>query len=293
MEFPAQDCLSVFCEYMEVKAEELGLSNNTLFRDPCGIDNVSTTRDMLRCLIRGNECEALRAVWGTPHYTVALGGKHPREWALHSTVLEDAASPLLTEHYEVIGGKTGQLTRYNMNNLSVIVRMPDSDVLLACTIMGADEGTDKPRNRYQAAREALDAAVAKYRNRSMDNTKAEVCAQSAIVCVVPPLAGSEYHATLDILYEKNAGEQLRPASMTKMLTAAIVAEQVDDLDGVLTIRQDVLDAIQPSGFYVGDLKAGDTLTVREALYAMMLPSSNAAAFTLGAHVGNLLLNDCL
>lgn len=290
-QFPAQDCLSVFCEYMEVKAEELGLSNNTLFRDPCGIDNVSTARDMLRCLIRGNECAALRAIWGLHCHTLHVSGAAPREWELISTVLEDSAARLLTDHYEILGGKTGRLTHYNTHNLSVIARIPDSDELLACTVMGADEATDKPRNRYQAAREALDAAVAKYRDRSADTSKAEVCAKSAVVCVVPPLTGSEYHPTLDILYEKSAGEQLRPASMTKMLTAVIVAEQVPDLDEALTVRQDVLDAIQPHGFYVGDLQAGDTLTVRDALHAMMLPSSNAAAFSLAAHVGNLLLND--
>ena len=281
--FPAQDCLSVFCEYMEVKAEELGLSNNTLFRDPCGINNVSTARDMVRCLIRANECEALRHVWNKPAHTVSLGGTDPRELPLVSTVYDDPTGAL-TEAYEILGGKTGTLTDYRAFNLSVIVRPHGSDLTLACTVMGADTKNGEGSDRFVAARQALDAAVSGKRD-------ADVCAKSAIVCKVPPLGGSEYHPTLEILYEKNSGEQLRPASMTKLLTSAIVIEQVADLDTRITVPQDALDAIQPSGFYIGDLKAGDTLTVRDALHALMLPSSNAAAFVLGAYVGNLLLND--
>ena len=64
--FPATDCVSVFCEYMEVKSEQLGLSNNTLFNDPCGINNYSTARDMARCLIRGNESKILKEIWSCP-----------------------------------------------------------------------------------------------------------------------------------------------------------------------------------------------------------------------------------
>lgn len=284
--FSVQDCLSVFCEYMEVKAEQLGLSNNTLFVDPCGIANYSTARDMLRCLLRGNECAPLRDVWSRSEYTVALAGEGERQLPLSSTVLADKSSHILTDAFEVLGGKTGTLTKYSAYNLSVIVRVPEIDALLACTVLYAEESNCQPRNRFLAAKQAITAAVAKYKDRTLDVSKTEVCAQSAIVCVVPPCcSGDEYHATLDVLFEKNASVRLRPASMSKMLTAVIVTEQLSDLDEIITVSQDVLDAI-PDGFYGEDLKAGDNITVRDALHAMMLPSSNAAAYVLANHVGH-------
>ncbi|MBO5670394.1 MAG: hypothetical protein J6S41_02490, partial [Clostridia bacterium] len=182
--FSAQDRLSVFCEYMEVKAEQLGLSNNTMFHDPCGIDNMSAPLDMVRCLIRGYECDTLRPVWGTAEYVAKIGGAAARELPLTSTVLASESSHILTDAYEVIGGKTGTLTKYGAYNLSCVVRIPDSDDLLACTVMYAEQKNDEPRNRFLAAKQALDAAVAKYRDRSADVSKADVCADGVVVCLV-------------------------------------------------------------------------------------------------------------
>lgn len=289
--FPVGDCLSVFCEYMEVKAEQLGLSNNTLFRDPCGIENVSTARDMMRCLIRGYECEMLCTTWGCASHTMRIEGPNAREEQLTSTVLADADSSILTDAYEVLGGKTGTLTEYKAYNLSVVVALPDSEDKLACTVLYAQQPNGEPHNRFLAAKQALDAAVAKYRDRSVDTTAAEVCAESAIVCVIPPRCeAEEYHAQLDVLYEKNAGEQKRPASMTKMLTAVIAAEYLPDGEERLIVRKDVLDSFS-SGFYAGDFKAGDVVSVSDLLHAMMLSSDNAAAFVLAAEVGERILND--
>ena len=289
--FSVNDCLSVFCEYMEVKAENLGLSNNTLFRDPCGVENESTPMDMLRCLIRGYECERLRGVWGAAEHVAHIEGPNAREQQLVSRVVADVDSSVLTDAYRVLGGKTGSLTRYGAFNISVIVEIPDSDDKLACTVMYADGKNGQPRNRFLVAKQALDAAMVKYRDRSADVSGAEVCAQSAVVCVVPPrCAADEYHGSLDILFQKNAGKQLRPASMTKMLTSVIVDEFVDDWDETITLTQEVVNAI-PKGFYTEDILVGDRLTVHDAMYAMMLPSSNAAAYALANHVGHKILND--
>ncbi|MBP3435670.1 MAG: hypothetical protein J6K62_05010 [Clostridia bacterium] len=289
--FSVQDCLSVFVEYMEVKAEQLGLSNNTLFRDPCGIANYSTARDMVRCLIRGYECAPLRGAWSQPEYTVTLEGQIKRTLPLRSTVLADKCSHILTDAFEVLGGKTGTLTNYGAYNLSVIVKVPEIDELLACTVMYADEDNCRPNNRFLAAKQAITAAIAKYLDRELDTSKTEVCAQSAIVCVVPPRCSvDEYHAELDVLFEKNASERKCPASMTKMLTAVIALEYLTDPEEKICVQQAVLDAI-PNGFCGDELKAGDMITVKDALHAMMLPSSNAAAYVLANHVGHRIFTD--
>ena len=272
--FSAQDCLSVFCEYMEVKAEQLGLSNNTLFKDPCGTESQSTARDMVRCLIRANECAPLKEIWGQTLFA------------------DEDSSRVLTDAFEVLGGKTGTLTECGAYNLSVIAKIPNSDDLLACTVMYADEKNGLPNNRFLAAKQAIQAAIAKYEDRSLDVSKTEVCAHSAIVCIVPPLCSAdEYHAELDVLFEKNASDRKRTASMTTMLTAVISLEYLTDLQEKLCVQQSVLDAI-PDEVHKGDLKAGDIITVKDALCAMMLSSDNAATYVLANHVGHTIFCDC-
>ncbi len=289
--FPVEDCLNVFCEFMEVKAEQLGLSNNTYFKDPCGIDNVSTATDMVRCLIRGYECESLRSVWNKTEHTVKISGKETRDLPLVSTVFADPQSHILTDEFEVLGGKTGTLTKYSAFNLSVIAKIPDSDELMACTVIAADEANEGACNRFAAARDAMRIAVKKYHDRAYDTSADDVCAKHVTVCVVPPcVEADEYHAKLDVLYSKSAGEQAKPASMTKMITSVIAFEFLDDLDEVVTVQKDMIDLI-PAGFYGEDIKAGDTVTVRDLLHALMLPSSNAAAFILAVHTGHKILSD--
>jgi len=291
--FPAEDCLQVFCEYMEVKAEDLGLSNNTFFQDPCGIQNKSTAKDMLRCLLRANESAALRKIWSKKEYTVTIEGKNARELPLYSTVLADADSHILTDHYTVLGGKTGTLEKHGAYNLSVIVKIPESDDLLACTVMYAKTPNGSEHNRFKAAKEVLDAAVVKYKDRGANVANVPVCAESAICCVVPPLCqNGEYHAKLEVLFEKDIAAIKMPASMTKMLTAVIALEYFPDTDEKITVEKAYLDVV-PEPFNAGDFKAGDVVCVGDLLHAMMLPSSNAAAYILACCAGNKIFSEAL
>ncbi len=77
-----------------------------------------------------------------------------------------------------------------------------------------------------------------------------------------------------ILYEKKADSVREPASLTKILTALIVLENMD-LDEEVTIRED----IEIEGSIIG-LVPGEKLTVEELLYGMMLESGNDAAEAL-------------
>lgn len=86
------------------------------------------------------------------------------------------------------------------------------------------------------------------------------------------------------LYEHNTGHRIFPASTTKMMTALCAVEAVDDLDAtVVTVRQEVLDQV-PSGSSRAGLREGEEFTVRQLLYAMMLPSGGDAALALADFV---------
>lgn len=85
-----------------------------------------------------------------------------------------------------------------------------------------------------------------------------------------------------VLYAKNVHEKLNPASITKILTA-LCAIKYGNLDDVLTASENVY--INESGAVKLGLKAGDTMTMEQALHALILKSANDVAIMIAEHVG--------
>jgi len=82
-----------------------------------------------------------------------------------------------------------------------------------------------------------------------------------------------------ILYSKNMHERLPEASTTKTMTALVVLQRVSVTD-VVTATADDLVGESSMG-----LVAGETQTVGDMLYGLMLPSGNDAAMALARYVG--------
>jgi len=81
------------------------------------------------------------------------------------------------------------------------------------------------------------------------------------------------------LWERDA-DAVRPiASITKVMTALVVLDQVDPAETVTVSAQAA--AVRESGV---DLVAGQRLTVQQLLEAMLVPSANDAAYALAEHV---------
>jgi D-alanyl-D-alanine carboxypeptidase len=91
-------------------------------------------------------------------------------------------------------------------------------------------------------------------------------------------------ATGRTVYEWNAGRRLAPASTTKMMTALVVLERAG-LQEKVKVREEVLRPLRGTDSSVMGLVAGDTLTVEDLLYGLMVPSGNDAALVLADYVG--------
>ena len=76
-----------------------------------------------------------------------------------------------------------------------------------------------------------------------------------------------------VLYGKNIHEHYYPASITKILTALIVVENCN-LDDVVTFSKNAVYNVEAGSSSAG-LDVGDTLTVRDCLYAMLRPPGSA------------------
>lgn len=90
-----------------------------------------------------------------------------------------------------------------------------------------------------------------------------------------------------VYFEKNADEQMGPASTTKLMTA-LVALELCDPDTTVTIPPEAV-GIEGSSIY---LVVGERLTVRELLYALLLSSANDAATALAITTSGSVENFC-
>jgi len=87
-------------------------------------------------------------------------------------------------------------------------------------------------------------------------------------------------ATGRVLYEKDPDSRSLIASTTKIMTALIVCEQYNVLDRMRIPKEAV--GIEGSSMY---LREGESLTLQELLYGLMLHSGNDAAVALAIYCG--------
>lgn len=81
--------------------------------------------------------------------------------------------------------------------------------------------------------------------------------------------------TPSVLVSKNPYVRTYPASITKVMTALVCLENIEDLDQEFTVTKN--SNINVSGSSTAYIHPGETLTIRELLYGMLLPSGNDAA----------------
>ncbi|HWE34707.1 MAG TPA: hypothetical protein VG410_14540 [Solirubrobacteraceae bacterium] len=84
-----------------------------------------------------------------------------------------------------------------------------------------------------------------------------------------------------VLWSRNPNERLPIASLTKMMTALVVATHASADEQVPITRQ----AVHFSGSGVGMLPLGKTVRLQTLLYGLLLPSGNDAAIALAQHIG--------
>ncbi len=157
---------------------------------------------------------------------------------------------------------------------------------LSLTACGAKEFSfayDRNRNNssYSTASRA--------RGETLDAFSAELCVTTGDVTEGTQADMSQATAaglfdisSHKVIYAKNIHEKLNPASLTKIMTA-LCALKYGNLDDVLTASANV--NITESGAVKLGLKEGDTMTMDQALHALLLKSANDVAVMIAEHIG--------
>ena len=97
--------------------------------------------------------------------------------------------------------------------------------------------------------------------------------------------------TGDVLYAKNHTERLYPASITKLMTAIVMVENIDDLDNTyMTYTKTANNLILGTGSVVYNLNIGEKMKAREALASLLITSHGDTAYMIAEHVGGTIEN---
>src|SRR5256714_11589400 len=114
------------------------------------------------------------------------------------------------------------------------------------------------------------------------------------VSVVRSAAAAQAYVIADaitgyILEEQEPRKKLQVGSLTKIATASVVLDWAEkksgDLNQAVTIPQEAF--VGTSENHIG-FQPGDSITLRDLLYAALVQSDNIAAYTLAYHVGSKL-----
>ena len=116
---------------------------------------------------------------------------------------------------------------------------------------------------------------------------------SALSADAPELtAPAAYVVNLDtniVVYDKNSDTPLQAASLTKMMTCLLMLKQYQDQLDTITVTAPsyIYDLIweKTTNASTADIRRGDTQTLRNLLYAMLLPSANEAAYIVADYMG--------
>ena len=88
--------------------------------------------------------------------------------------------------------------------------------------------------------------------------------------------------TGDVLYEKSAHQTMYPASITKVLTCLLAIEN-GNVNDIITVSESDMSQVEEGSSAIG-LQAGEQLTLKDALYGMMLNSGNECALAIADYI---------
>lgn len=135
----------------------------------------------------------------------------------------------------------------------------------------------------------------KIKAQATDNPKYEPIRNENVSDLVLPSAHAFAIIDADtgkLLAGEDAMQERQIASLTKVMTAALTMEKINDLDESVTIGEDEVYiegtkiGCPRSGYCISTrLKVGEQISAKNLLQAMLMNSANDAATALGKHIG--------
>lgn len=87
-----------------------------------------------------------------------------------------------------------------------------------------------------------------------------------------------------VLYAKNADSSFYPASITKVMTALLALENGNMETDKVAFSQESIDFLEYGDAHIG-MKPGEEISLKDAMYGMMLASANEVSYAIGESIG--------
>lgn len=264
-----ETCKALFLDYMNSKARQMGMPH-TRFADASGYvkgQSTITPLDAITLITTAHRCADISEAWGKTTYEMHVKGPHER-----TDTIGTGRRAAVTDYYQLLGGKTGTLA--GCHNAVFICRNADGITFVAAIINSSWE------QRWPDLKKLIDIASRRFKDQHADVSDISMVATGAFVTPYPmsPLYRRARH--FPALFSLEPATRHYPASVTKVMTALCMMEWIDNLDRYLCIKSsDLMPGSGPKFF------DGDSITYRDALHAMLLPSSNTAAVALSRTIG--------
>ena len=95
-----------------------------------------------------------------------------------------------------------------------------------------------------------------------------------------------YLDTDTVIYSKNADKRMYPASITKLMTAIVMVENIPDLENtMIPYTEYANNLILGTGSVVLNLKVGEQINAKDALAALLISSCGDVAYAIAEYVG--------
>lgn len=100
---------------------------------------------------------------------------------------------------------------------------------------------------------------------------------------------SEYGVLVDLdsntaVAQRNAGERMYPASLTKIMTLIVAVENIDDLNATFTMTNEIIAPLAELHASVAGFSEGEVCTLKDLLYGLILPSGADASAAISEYV---------
>ena len=278
--FLADSGWAIFMKRMGEKVTALGMTAS-YFQNASGLTLRSriSTSDLLKLGEAAVANPTLARIWAATERTVEIGGPHARQEKIEHIYAKLEGYAAFVKRYPFLGGKGGSICNGDLSVRThlIVTEVVGERILIA---LAGQEASDDPF--------ALDLEVCGLADAMLKGT--EPPPAPGLAALERKLGGYAF-ASLDgrLRYESREAHRPQvPASATKILTALCALDIVKDISRKLTLRsQDILGG---SGYTCFE---GDEVTFEDALYSMMLPSSNTMAESVATAAGALMLAEDL
>ena len=167
--------------------------------------------------------------------------------------------------------------------------IPFAILAIVLVVLLAVWNNREPKEEVQQEEPAVPAVMPEIQPEEPEEPTVYSVSSTADTVQLSNAISSSYAILVDlqsdaILAQKEAQTIINPASMTKLLTLLVAAEQVTDLDDTFTMTIDITDYCYVNDCSVVGLDVGEVVSIRELLYGTILPSGADASLALATYV---------